>query len=188
MHVLVTANIQGELDMLPRLYTAIRRIKDSIDGTVLLIDTGRAWSPNSWICRATENRAPYIALDAMGYDAAVADGLSPQEFDKVSAQVQMQLVVPGVQFNFASNAVGLSFVPDESAETVSIQSARVRLPLPSQGAILHLKLENQTIAQQHTISITDTTPPDPTIAGAVEFIVSEARYYQKKRDTPHESI
>ena len=183
LDVLVTAHIQGKLHMLPRLYTAIRGIKDSVPGKVLLIDAGRAWSSDSWICQATENRAPYIALDAMGYDAAFVDGLSPQEFNKVSAQVQMQLIVPGVQFNFTMDAVGLSFLPDETGAEASIQSARVRLPMPSGGTILHLEIANQAIAQQQTISIADTTPPDPTIAGAVEFIMSEARYYQKKRGT-----
>jgi hypothetical protein len=182
--VLVTANIQGNLDSLPRLYTALRRIKDSAPGTVLLMDVGRAWSANSWICQMTENRAPYIALDAMGYDAAFVDGLSPTEFDKVNAQVQTQLVVSGVQFNFVLDAVGLSFVPDESASEATMQSARVRLPMPSQGTIHHLRLDviGQTIAQQHTIPIDATILPDPTIAGAVDFIVSEARYYQKKRE------
>lgn len=184
LDVFVTANIQGELDMLPRLYTALRGMKESAPGKVLLMDTGRAWAADSWVCKATENRAPYIALDAMGFDAAFADGLSPTAFDKASAQVQMQLIVPGAQFYFALDAVGLNFMPDESASQASMQSSQVRLPMPSQGTIHHLSLDvsGQTIAQQKTIPIPDAILPDPTIAGAVDFIVSEARYYQKKRE------
>jgi hypothetical protein len=57
--------------------------------------------------------------------------------------------------------------------------------MPTRGLILHMTLDAQTITQQTVLRLTDAHLPDPTIAGAVEFIVSEARYYQKKRE--HES-
>jgi len=196
LDVFVTAHIEGDLDLMPRLYTAIRGAKDTVPGASLLIDTGRAWDAKSWICGATENRAPYFVLDAMGYDAAFADGLV--HFDKLHGELQMQLLVPEAQFAYDVNGVKLSLGVATNTDEAAIQSGQVRLPMPSQGVILHLTLDltqdsapqqiiqqtiiQQTIIQQTIIRLTDAHLPDPTIAGAVEFIVSEARYYQKKRE------
>jgi hypothetical protein len=185
LDVFVTANMQGDLDMLPRLYTAIRRARELVPNTALLIDTGRAWSAESWVCTATENRAPYFALDAMGYDAAFADGLSLAEFDKLRGELQMQLLASEAQFDYALNGVNLSFGVATNTDAASMQSGLVRVPMPTRGLILHMTLDAQTITQQTVLRLTDAHLPDPTIAGAVEFIVSEARYYQKKRE--HES-
>lgn len=94
LHILYTANLNGDLDLLPRLHTFIRYLKalpvdDEADvmlcavqpqtPRVLLLDLGNACAPDIWHCTATDGRSTLIALDAMGCTAAnVAGVLTPE--------------------------------------------------------------------------------------------------------------
>lgn len=92
-HILYTSNINGDLDLLPRLYTFLRYLKSlPIDESdvmlcavqpqtprVLFLDLGHACAPDVWHCTATDGRSTLIALDAMGYQAAnISGALTPE--------------------------------------------------------------------------------------------------------------
>jgi hypothetical protein len=94
LHILYTSNLQGDLDLLPRLHTFMRQLKsmpiDDDDEVmicavqpqtprVIQLDLGHACAPDVWHCAATDGRSTLIALDAMGYQAAnMTDALTPE--------------------------------------------------------------------------------------------------------------
>jgi hypothetical protein len=93
LHILYTSNLNGDLDLLPRLYTFLRYLKSlPIDESdvmlcavqpqtprVLFLDLGHACAPDVWHCTATDGRSTLIALDAMGYQAAnISGALTPE--------------------------------------------------------------------------------------------------------------
>jgi hypothetical protein len=67
--ILYTASLAGRIDLLPRLYTRIRRERETRSGPCLLVDLGQSCVPGTWICEATAGRGMLVAMDAMGYDA-----------------------------------------------------------------------------------------------------------------------
>lgn len=67
--LLYTASLNGQLDLLPRLFTGIRHERTTAAGPVFLVDLGRSCVPDTWICEATGSRGMLVAMDAMGYDA-----------------------------------------------------------------------------------------------------------------------
>ncbi len=93
LHILYTSNLNGDLDLLPRLYTFLRYLKSlPIDESdvmlcavqpqtprVLFLDLGHACTPDVWHCKATDGRSTLIALDAMGFQAAnISGSLTPE--------------------------------------------------------------------------------------------------------------
>ena len=178
IELLITANSLGDMAYFPRLYTAIKSYRQQL-GATLLIDTGAAWSSAAWLCVATENRAPYIILDAMGYTAAFADGLGVAQYEKVQSLLQMQLIPPTDTRSLPIQDSALTV--RAGAVQVSIEDDILVLPLPPQYSLLHLTiaLNPLRLVDSNVIGISPTTLPDPTIAGAVDFVADEARYYQK---------
>lgn len=67
--ILYTASLAGRIDLLPRLYTRIRRERENLSGPSLLVDLGQSCAPGTWLCEATAGRGMLVAMDAMGYDA-----------------------------------------------------------------------------------------------------------------------
>ncbi len=72
--LLYTANLRGDVALLPRLFSLIRREQRAADAPALLIDLGDTCAVESWLCRATMGRAPVLVLDSMGYDGVVIGG------------------------------------------------------------------------------------------------------------------
>ena len=72
--LLYTANLQGELTLLPRLFTLIQQERRAATGPTLLLDLGDSCALSAWVCQATHGRAPFLVLDSMGYDAALIGG------------------------------------------------------------------------------------------------------------------
>lgn len=187
VEVLITANTAGDLAYLPRLYTALRELKTNCTGKVLLVDTGRAWSAQEWVCQATENRAPYLVMDAMGYDFIFADGLTPEAQERLRGQVLAVLAAAEAAYRFENR--GLLLVSDPALSEPQLEGDRLRLPLPPKTVIGEVSLDlgidsAWTITAVAWHHVPAATLPDPTIAGTVDFVISEARYYQKKRSTP----
>src|SRR5690606_4826629 len=79
LNVLYTANIRGQLDLLPRLYTLLRRLRGEAEGRTLLLDAGHACDAAVWHCAQTDGRSALRVLDAMGYTAANACGFLSDE-------------------------------------------------------------------------------------------------------------
>ena len=109
--LLYTANIRGDLNLLPRLYTFIRVLqRDQTDAIYdVLVDLGQSCAPDMWHCDVTQGRSTLLVLDAMGYDAAnVADSLTPENREKFAEQVAVNLV--DAKHPFEKN--GVRFVGD----------------------------------------------------------------------------
>jgi hypothetical protein len=181
--ILVTANSQGDTAYFPRLYTAIRELKGLLGGKAWLVDSGGAWSEDNRLCQITENRAPYLILDAMGYDLVFADGLSPANLERLQSQMLSKIVPEDYPARLFIQDREFLVMPDRNLSAASIQGNYLKLPLPPQKTIYRLRLDvtNAVILETMLYPVQDDRLPDATITGAVEFVESEARYYQKKQ-------
>lgn len=172
IQILVSAHIEGDLAYFPRLHTALQALHKGFDGQSYLVDTGAACASQAWICEATEHRAPYIILDAMGYDLAFADDLSGENLQKLAQQTSLQILSAGQKGALA----GFGIEQGEPA----LKADALYLPQPERYTIFQMTLEGQSLRSMTFLPFPETTLPDPTIAGTVDFVVSEARYYQRK--------
>lgn len=192
LNLLYTHDIRGELDRLPRMHTLIQRLSKAGPGRVLLIDLGASCVPETWPCDVTEGRASLVALDAMGYTAAnTVNVLDAAGRQRLSDQVMMALIAPG--FGHIRDDVLLSL---DAPPALSDASLMIRMSVAAETAlkdgVLYLGAVPRWHVGQLTLTagqidllmahpVTDAIPPNPTIAGAVEFILDEARYYEKRR-------
>ena len=88
-----TANIAGDLALLPRLFTFLLQLRTDARRPTLLLDLGGSCADEVWHCRVTGGRSTLIALDAMGYHVAnVAGALDDRNREKLAEQVTMALV------------------------------------------------------------------------------------------------
>ncbi|HLA45393.1 MAG TPA: hypothetical protein VJZ27_18230 [Aggregatilineales bacterium] len=184
VEILVSARIQGDLEYMPRLFTAIRELKMTLPYKALLIDTGQSASADSPICVMTENRAPYIVMDAMGYHFAFDDSMTLDNRERVQAGVQLRLIDSRETAIVMLGRYQLHVECDPTkTDQPRIENNKLILPLPEKYTILHLTLAVDTmqIMQTSTTMVSEDPLPDSTIAGTVEFVIGEARYYQRKR-------
>lgn len=173
--LLITAHAEGDLAYLPRLFSVLKQVREN----AFCIDTGRAWSAESWVCAATENRAPYIVLDAMAYHTVFADGLDAPNRDLLQSQMMTRLVFERGQLITGEHT--LPFKRDIHLQAPAFKDGILFLPLPPKGIIQQVTVSGETIKQIKTIEVPSSALPDPTIAATVEFVVGEARYYLKKQ-------
>jgi hypothetical protein len=116
LSIFYTANIRGDLALLPPLYTFLKSLREDLarfspedeaevmicavqppPARTLLLDLGDSCAADVWHCTATAGRSTLIALDAMGYHAANVSGLlSPESRAKL-----------------AENALGMALVDAE---------------------------------------------------------------------------
>lgn len=225
--LLYTANLQGDLALLPRLFSFIRQLRAYYSeeavtlceddpapacarDTILLLDLGDSCAPDVWHCQVTGGRSTLLALDGMGYDAANVQGiLNDEGRTKLSDMVRLMLVDDAhpwtredvaltTDADFAAAAL---LSPSSSSPSPSLTSALTVQLMPA--AATHLEGNTLTLAsvsagqvgvarvcmkrtpyelEEHTIfDLPRQTQPDPTIAGIVDFVLSEARYFQKKQ-------
>ena len=127
--VLYTHNLRGDLDLLPRLYTLLQRLRSAAPGPCVLVDLGASCVPDVWPCNVTGGRSTLFVLDAMNYQAArVSDVLSPESLEQLAPQTMMALVDVGRP----QRAQGLLFaaseddIDDEAAERVLSKLAQDR--------------------------------------------------------------
>jgi hypothetical protein len=187
-HLLITAHAEGDLPYLARLFTYLKHISGDLEGAVKCIDTGAAWSDAAWICQATENRAPYVILDAMAYYLLFVDGLSDPALDRIAGHVVAQLATPRafVPLELDGGLLWLQRHPELSE--ARRETDELHLPLPPKGEIYRVTLDPLilTILDTGRYHLPPETLPDPTITGTIEFVQGEARFYQKRGpdDTP----
>lgn len=210
--ILYTANLRGNLELLPRLQTFIRQLKaqpidegddvlicavQPVPTSTILLDLGNACASESWHCAATGGRSMLIGLDAMGCHAANVDGLLTTESRE----------------RLKANLLGLALVDadhDQLENDILLTCRGGSKPLPYALSVLMTPAET-TYLNNHILQLKDvqtrqvgsvqmqmvageprlvghgvhdlppSTLPDPTIAGAVDFILSEARQFQKKQ-------
>lgn len=208
LSILYTTNLRGDLDLLPRLYTFLRqlraqaqRFEDDADVDVcalqpptrrlLLIDAGSSCSADVWHCAVTGGRSTLMVLDAMGYDAVQVSGtLGPGAREKLAGAIQLTLVDAGASLTLPDLLVTAAPVADERRLQLVLQPRSDalldgRLLYPAQLAagevgILHVAAGAPRLSAHHRFMLPAATAPDPTIAGTVDFVLSEARYLQKK--------
>ncbi len=204
LSLIYSANLRGDIALLPRLFTFLQRLKQAAGPDSLILDLGKSCDGAVWHCRQTAGRSMLIALDGMGYHAAnVAEALDATNRKQVAEQVTMALVdranpwryrLP--QFADASEDAGIRLTIMPSAMPARLQiclapAERTRLD----GHVLYL--QNVCAGQVGTVSVDlrgsprirhraiqdlpPDTPPNPSIAGAIEFIESEARFFHRKR-------
>ena len=210
--LLYTGGIRGNLDLLPRLYTFLRRLRaaefeDDEDVMMcavqpslrrtLLVDLGESCAPDVWHCAATGGRSTLTVLDAMGYDAAnVAGTLAPDDRARLEATVNFKLV--DVAHRYEKDGVRIGVEPfaglSSGVEIVlkTGQSARIegRALYPAAvravavGVIQVSFVDGKPyLASASIFPLPPGTPPDPTIAATVDFVLGEARLFEKKRNT-----
>jgi hypothetical protein len=200
--LLYTANLAGELALLPRLMTVIHQVRQTPVGSVFLIDLGDTCAVETWVCRATEGRAPFLVLDAMGYDAAVIGGpeqvpIPIPSLRKLIGSVGLSLIVWNRLAELTKRGITVTVAPGEvdlpeDQPGFRIDRATTALPeagdpLPTLGDVAHGELARVDLSWpkcvvQNTqrIPITTDVPPDPTIAAVVDLVESEAAHYMQQ--------
>ncbi len=211
---LYTANLRGDLDLLPRLHTFIRQLKsqspdvehdvmvcmvEPVSYRTLLLDLGNSCAAGVWHCDLTGGRSTLMVMDAMGYHAAnVAGFLSADGRAKLEGQVSVALV--DVAHTWQQDDIFVTNGTRRGEPPLRPYSLHIALtPATStrvDGNTLHLASVNAgqvgmaqvasvagkpTLMAHEVFDLPPSTLPDPTIAATVEFVVGEARYYEKKR-------
>lgn len=216
LHILYTANIRGDLTLLPRLQTFLRQLKalplDEGDDVMicavqpvarrtLLLDLGNTCSPDAWHCAATGGRSVLIGLDAMGYQAAnvegtlTADGraklrdnlMSMALVDAGNPWQDAEVVITADEQSPATSITCLQIVLKPGSST-QLDGQRLHLAAVEAGQVGVVHVGGSStfpILQAHSIfDLAKDTPSDATIAGTVDFITNEARFYQKRHASP----
>ncbi len=179
--ILYTAQLRGDLDRLPRLYSFLKRLRAQYPADhVCLVDLGEACAPSVWHCAITGGRSMLIALDGMNYDAATVTGfLTPESRVKLVEMgevVRLQLLDADDTFMSAGTPIAMSPAP-----LTTIHGGRVQLAGVAAGQVGVAQISGEHLIHAAIHDLPAATLPDPTIAGMVEFIIAEARYTQKRR-------
>jgi hypothetical protein len=197
--ILYTAGIRGDLALLPRLYTLLRRLKAQQAGRVLLLDAGQACDPGVWHCAATGGRSALLVLDAMGYAAANAADFLTDEGRARLAQNRLVLVAlrPGESWMQTGIVVTTDETPPSepyelhiilrAAGQTRLENRTLRLSALAAGQVGLARIGGSglngypMLRQTEQIALTASVLPDPTITATVDFVLSEARQYGQKR-------
>ena len=200
--ILYTANLQADFDLMPRVFSTIQRVRRSLpDGgwPFLLLDLGGACNTDTWICQATENRAPYLVLDAMGYNAVRADGLDRAGIMSLQPAVQLRLLDDRMVYRWQWQDMSVNIGPrgekpaitwtiaatstqaEESADFFIAEGGRVTLfLLKGELGMIQLVWPEMEVVAARCIAFDDPVRRDPTIAAAIEFVEREARFYAQR--------
>lgn len=194
-----SANLRGDIALLPRLFTFIQRLNPAEGSGTLILDLGNACDSAAPHCRQTGGRSMLIALDGMGYHAANIDGaLDPHNRRRVDEQVTMALVDSANDWRYRLPAledtgIRLALRPNSAPARLQICLApdeRTRL----ESNVLFLRdvhagqIGAASVDLRRSPRLTDSaihimppdTPPNSSIAGAIEFIESEARLFHSR--------
>jgi len=206
--LLYTANLWGDLALLPRLFTLIQAERRASGGLVLLLDLGDTCSLESWVCRATQGRAPFLVLDGMGYDAVLIGGpekvpIPLPSLRVLAASMVMAVVVWNRARPLSKRGLTLTIAPGAAAlpntgpvirvDRSTDSLPEVDAPVVTLGDVAHghlarvdLAWPEWTVRAAHLLAVSPAVHADPTIAALVEFVESEARHYTQRQggDTP----
>jgi hypothetical protein len=202
LHVVYTMNLRGDLEILPRLYSLIKKLRaeyaretsDSspVDSNTLLVDLGNACAPGVWHCDVTGGRSMLIALDGMGYHAANVTGyLTPEGRIKLADTVRLGLVDAVHPHDYRGIRLTCEPQPDTPqfqiylapGDATRIAGSVLYLAGVETGQVGMAQVNRSVpmLITHDVISLSSSTPPDPTISGVIEFVLSEARYFQRRQ-------
>lgn len=193
--ILYTANLRGDLEILPRLHTFIKQLTPDTKSTYL-VDLGHSCTPDVWHCAVTEGRSMLVALDGMGYVAANAMHLSQDNRDKLTESTTMALVnnrhfktAGECVFTVENRAIPsdnhLLVLLETQSSTVVDPWGELRLQAVLGGEVGQVRLTlgpQPRVTEQEIHTLPSHILPDPTISGVVDFVISEARYLKKRLD------
>ncbi|MCK6577505.1 MAG: hypothetical protein L6Q98_05305 [Anaerolineae bacterium] len=184
--LLYTARLRGDLESLPRLSAFLRRLRGEFRAeTTLLLDLGEACASGVWHCDVTEGRSMLLGLDGMGYDAARVTGY-------LSAAARAKLATMGeilhlrlLEADQTCDHAGLCIDPVPGEATLLEEGGRLRLTTVEalEVGVAHLNADAKgwRLASSGVYRLPPGTPPDPTIAGLIDFILAEAEQTRRKR-------
>ncbi|MAU10138.1 MAG: hypothetical protein CL607_09975 [Anaerolineaceae bacterium] len=196
--IFYTSHIQGDLALLPRLYTFIQQQITTLGVKPLLLDLGESCTPDVWPCGITGGRSTLIVLDGMGYHAANVEGvLAEGERYKLSGAISLGLVdaryswrynVPPVQDDDMvvslqpTPAIGLNIVlASTPATTLQDRVLHLQSVQKRQLGIVTIDLKGEPQLQsQSVLDMPPNLSPDATISAAVSFVEDEARYLENR--------
>lgn len=195
--LLATANLHGNLALLPRLFTLIQHERRTSSGLVWLFDLGDTCALDAWICHATQGRAPFLVLDGMGYDAAVIGGpeqvpIPPSALRQLAGQISLSFAVWNRVLRLTKRGITIHLTPGnpplpDTGPVIRVDRSTAVLPVvgaasltlgdvpPGHLARVDLSWPEWRVLSAQLIPVLPTTPPDPTVLGLVEFVEDEAR-------------
>jgi hypothetical protein len=160
---------------------------------LLLLDAGNACSPEVWHCEATEGRSMLMVMDAMGYEAVNVEGyLSETGRARLPDLTNLGLIDREHPLWISADHIGvihsgpppLTYIaPRLLIRLETSPGFPATLAMLQQGQIGLMRFGGD-IPPEQRLQIFDLPPgtlPDPTIAATVDFVLSEARQYQRKR-------
>lgn len=198
--VLYTANLRGTLGLLPRLFTLIQQERRTASGPVLLLDLGDTCAADVWVCRATQGRAPLLALDGMGYDAAVIGGpeevpIPPDALRQLVGRLGLRILIWNRAISLTRRGITLGIAAGEALLPAPSPGVRVDRAAPTLPALHTVPAVLGDVPQGHLArvdlrwpeaevtaaalrAITAGTPPDPTVSALVELVEGEAAQFR----------
>ncbi len=180
---------------MPYLATIIRRERGQFP--TLLLDVGGAASSDNWLCQATENRAPYIVLDAMGYTLARADALDVGGILGLRKTVNLFLTDDSISYTWRYQDIELHVGPVSVAPCITwtlpgweVDFGNEIYQQHDEGVLWIAEPDGylgKIIADYPAMMVTraEKIPfvrkqPDPSIVEMVKFVEWEARAYLKR--------
>jgi hypothetical protein len=194
---LYTGGLSGNLDVLPRLYTYLRSLRARVsEGRVLYVDIGAACVSDVWHCAVTGGRSMVIMLDGMGCAAANVNGyFSADGRVRLGANLAITLIDDAHEHVIddliittqptVHGGLGVLTVVLTPAESTHLRDQTLHFGAIRGGQIGMASAEKvEQVWGLTSYAVHDLpadTLPDPTIMGAVEFVLSEARQAQKRQ-------
>ena len=168
-------------------------------GSVLLLDLGDSCHPSVWHCTVTSGRSVLVVLDGMGYAAARVDAAAAT-YKQMGDNVRLALVDAAAPHQIedvlltADNRRGdlagrpyslqIALSPSDSTHLEGNLLSLASVEGGQVGAATLSQIVGRWSLTGHEVhDLPRRTLPDPTIAATVEFVLSEARYAQKRRST-----
>ncbi len=192
-----TGDLRGDLDILPRLYTLLKSLRARVtEGRTLYVDIGGACVADVWHCDISGGRSMVIVLDGMGCAAAnVSSSIDDESRAKMGDNTVIALVdaahdhvVDELAFTLTPPAqveIGVLAIVLAPDTITALRDQILRLGAVRAGQIGMASVENVDqrwgLTSYAVHDLPANTPPDPTITAAVDFVLSEARYTQKRR-------
>lgn len=206
LSVLYSANLRGDIALLPQLFTFMQRLRAPEKPGSLILDLGNACDEAAPHCRQTGGRSMLVALDGMGYHAANIEGALDASIRKqVAAQVTMALVDEAKDWRYRlppleDASIRLTLKPNSAparlqiclapAERTHMDGNILFLGDVCAGQVGSVSVDLRPSPRVTRSAIQDLppdTPPNPGMTSAIEFIASEARLFQSRSGSANNS-